>query len=280
MGPKLVSDGIRSEQRDAEAFFIGSDAEQLFACYHQPLGTPRDLGFVLCPPHGQEAMQFHRSLRVLATLLSEQGHPTLRFDFRGCGDSAGDHDDWSLENWTTDVGLALDSLKERSGVSSLGLVGLRLGGHVALKAAALRGGVHAIVAWDAVVDGHAYIDDALAQHENMLARAHVRPDMDPERRTRKELLGYAMPGSLLGDLGGIQLSDLQVAPARHALVVESFPEFPQDELVQRMQELGVNVIHERHANPQLWTWAEDFARVHIPRKILDAIRDWALRQQQ
>ena len=279
MGPKRVSNGIRSEQPNAEAFFIGSEAEQLFAYYHRPVGPPRDLGFVLCPPHGQEAMQFHRSLRVLATLLSEQGHPTLRFDFRGCGDSAGDHDDWSVENWTVDVGLALDALKERSGVSSLGLVGLRLGGHVALKAAALRGNIQAIVAWDAVLDGQAYLDDAVAQHENMLARAHVRPDMDPESRTRRELLGYAMPRSLLGDLGDIHVSDLQVAPARHALVVERFPEFPQDELVQRMQELGVNVVHERHANPQLWTWTEDFARVHIPRKILNAIQAWALRQQ-
>lgn len=275
-----MSNDIHSEQRDAEAFFIGSGTGQLFAYYHRPSGPPRELGFVLCPPHGQEAVQFHRPLRLLATLLSEQGYPALRFDFRGCGDSAGDQDDWSVDHWTTDVGLALDALKERSGVSSLGLIGLRLGGHLALKAAALRGNIHALVAWDAVLDGHTYLDDALAQHENMLRNAHVRPDMDPQCRTRRELLGYALPGSLLGDLGAIKLSSLESIPARHALVVESVPDFPQDELVEHLAGLGVEVSHERHTIPQLWEWTEDFARVHVPRKILDSIGDWVSRLKE
>ena len=275
-----MSNETRSGHRDTEAFFIGNKAEQLFACYHRALGPARDLGFVLCPPHAQEAIQFHRSLRLLATLLSEKGYPVLRFDLRGCGDSAGDHDDWSMENWTTDAGRALGALKERSGVSTLGLVGLRLGGQIALQAAALRGDIEAIVSWDAVLDGRAYLDEARAQHEDMLANAHVRPDMGPEEGTQGELLGFPMPESLVSDLGAIQLSALRVAPARHALVVESFSEFPQDGLVERMRDLGVNVSHEHHTSPQLWAWTEDFARVHIPRKILNAIRDWVLRLQQ
>ena len=143
-----------------------------------------------------------------------------------------------MDNWTADVGLALDALKERSGVSSLGLVGLRLGGHIALKAAAQQGNIHALVAWDAVLDGHAYLDDALAQHENMLGTAHVRPDWDSQYRTRRELLGYAMPGSLLGYRRDIKLSSLESIPARHALVVESVPDFPQDEPVERLAGLG------------------------------------------
>jgi hypothetical protein len=104
--------------------------------------------------------------------------------------------------------------------------------------------------------------------------------MDPQCRTRKEVLGYALPGSLLGDLGAIKLSSFKSLPARHALVVESVPNFPQDDLVEHLTSLGVEVSHERHTSPQLWEWTEDFARFHVPRKILDSIGDWVSRLKE
>jgi len=260
---------------ELEPFYIGPAATQLFACYHPPQGEAHPLGFVLCPPHGQESIQFHRSLRLLARLLSEAGFPVLRFDFRGCGDSMGDHEDWSLENWAQDVERALQALEEKSGVSSLGLVGIRLGASVALAAAAARGGIEALVAWDTLLDGGEFLAEARAQHQNMLAHAHVRVDMDPEGGPRSELLGFPLPMALAQDLESMAPAELQSCPARHALVLESFARFPQAGLRQRLQELGTDTALQSHENPHLWAWTEDFARVHIPRKILEAIRHWA-----
>ncbi|HIF42510.1 MAG TPA: alpha/beta fold hydrolase [Planctomycetes bacterium] len=258
-----------------EAFFIGPADSQLFACYHPAQGRARSLGFVLCPPLGQEAIQFHRSLRLLARLLSEVGFPVLRFDFRGCGDSAGDHEDWSLENWRQDVERALVALKEKSGVENLGLVGIRMGASVALAAAADRGGVQALVSWDALLDGSVFLEEARAQHQDMLSHAHVRVDMDPAGAGRSELLGFPLPESLVDELESLRLSGLVACPARQALVVESFPRFPQDGLHERLGELGAEASLQHHETDQLWAWTEDFAKVHIPRKILEAIRGWA-----
>ena len=73
------------------------------------------MGFVLCPPQGHEAIQFHRALRQLAVLLSDAGFPVLRFDQAGCGDSAGGDDAWQLARWRDDVRLAHQELKTPEG---------------------------------------------------------------------------------------------------------------------------------------------------------------------
>lgn len=270
-----MSPASHSADEQMEAFFIGPAANQLFACYHPAQGQANSLGFVLCAPLGQEAIQFHRSLRLLARLLSEAGFPVLRFDFQGCGDSAGDQENWSLKNWEQDVERALQVLKEKSGVTSLGLVGVRLGATVALAAAAARGGVQALVSWDALLDGHEFLSEARAQHQDMLANAHVRVDMDPEGEARSELLGFALPDNLVKELEGLRSSDLAASPARQVLVMESFPRFPQAGLHTGLEKLGACVSLQNHENEQLWAWTEDFAKVHIPRKILEAIRAWA-----
>ena len=49
-----------------EAFFIGPAANQLFACNHPAQGQAHSLGFGLSAALGQEAIQFQRSLRLLA----------------------------------------------------------------------------------------------------------------------------------------------------------------------------------------------------------------------
>ncbi len=259
-----------------QARFIGNGQERLFACYHSPTGPSRSLGMVIAAPHGQESIQFHRSMRLLATLLAEAGVSVLRFDFRGCGDSAGDESDWSLDHWTQDLGLALEVLRTESGVENLGVIGVRLGGSVALRAAQAMGPLKALVAWDAVVDGAAYLESASAQHNHMLAHAHVLPDPDPSHLPREELLGFPMPTALRADLESILPESLNSPSVEHALIIESHPDPSQVGLGPFLEKRGAQVEVRQDPQPQLWEWTEDFARVHIPRKILNGIRDWTL----
>ena len=50
-------------------------------------------GVVLCQPFGREAMWVHKGWRVFAEALADSGAPTLRFDYAGTGDSAGESED-------------------------------------------------------------------------------------------------------------------------------------------------------------------------------------------
>lgn len=155
-------------------FFFGSSKQPLFGIYHPPKARKvRETGVVLCYPMGQEYMRAHRAFRQLALLLSKAGFHVFRFDYAGTGDSYGESEEGSVEQWIEDVGTAIEELKETAGVKRVALVGLRLGGAVAAMAAERRTDVDGVVLWDPVVDGKAYVVEMLEGRAAPTASAPV-----------------------------------------------------------------------------------------------------------
>lgn len=113
---------------------------------------------MVCAPWGQEYLCAHRSLRKLGDLISASGHHVMRFDYFGTGDSAGDLREAKLEDWRSDIGLALEELREASGIDRASLVGLRLGASLAAEVASRSAsGIDGLMLWDPVVSGQAYL---------------------------------------------------------------------------------------------------------------------------
>lgn len=89
-------------------------------------------GVVFFPAYGVEDLATRHSLALLADRLAAAGHPVLRFDPPGCGDSLGNWDDTAtLPAWIDAGEQAVETLRQASGATSTGLLGLRLGGLVA-----------------------------------------------------------------------------------------------------------------------------------------------------
>ena len=256
-------------------FYFGGFSRPLFGCYHPPAAPARDCGYALCPPLGHEFIQFHRAFRQLAALLSDAGFPVLRFDFQGCGDSQGDHERWGVERWVGDIQASIDELRRRADVSKIGLVGLRLGGALSVLASDSRDDIDAMVLWDSVLRGGAYLEELRSLHERMVRHAHVKPKAT---ESRQEMLGFPMPDPLVADLAVVDLLAIQGKPASRVLVIESNASVEQEPLRERLASLGSRVEHQRHFNPHLWVWIEDFGKVHVPHKILQAVVSWACQE--
>ncbi|HJM58258.1 MAG TPA: alpha/beta fold hydrolase [Planctomycetota bacterium] len=231
------------------------------------------MGLVLCAAQGHEYIQFHRPFRQLAIQLSEAGCAVLRFDFSGCGDSEGNQEGWSLEGWRDDVAVAIEELKQRVRTTRVGLVGLRLGATLAMQVAETRDDIDAVVVWDPVVDGSAYLSEMRDQYKRMLRYAHVLPAND-DGGGDEEVLGFPLPRSLAAELDRVDLLGPQRPPAERVLVIESNEAFAQDALREHLSGLGTQVDHRRFSNPNLWAWTEDFGRVHVPRQVLETIGTW------
>ncbi len=108
-----------------------------------PPGTAVDRGVVICAPLGYENVIYHRQLAILARRLAADGRPTLRFDWPGTGDSAGDDRRGGLVAAHIDaVGMAVHALREHTQVDEVDVIGLRIGAAFAAAAAA-RGGIAA-----------------------------------------------------------------------------------------------------------------------------------------
>ncbi|MHA6203867.1 hypothetical protein ACXU4B_05530 [Dyella soli] len=163
------------KRSDGELPFFFGDNGELFGIYHAaaPLAGKAVL---LCAPLGQDYIRCHRIYRQLGNALAAEGMPVLRFDYYGCGDSAGASDEVEWNRCLANTATAAAELRARSGVDSVIAFGARLGASVALGAA--RAARFAdVVAWDPVVDGGSYVAtlDALQDALRIDTQRFVKP---------------------------------------------------------------------------------------------------------
>ena len=223
---------------------------------------------------GREYIQFHRAYRRLAVLLSEVGYPTLRFDFSGCGDSSGNWKDWSLDRWVDDVSAAIGELSRISGAEKVSLVGLRLGGTLAVMASIERRNIDSMVLWDPVIGGRGYIDELRAMHEDLLRHGHVRPEQGRDGTAHTEMLGFAFTQHFLDNLQSVDLLEYEGKPASDVLLIQTHPRTDQRILRDHLSNAGARVDYRCEPVPQLWTWIEDFGQMLVPHQLLQSIVGW------
>lgn len=233
-------------------FFFGDSAKPLFGLHHPPSGgPPRRFGVVICNPFGQEYLRAHRSLRELARRLAETGFHVLRFDYFGCGDSSGDGDEVTLEQWLLDISAAIAEVKDTSASPKFALVGLRLGASLAALRAAQRDDVERMVLWDPILDGAAYLEELRVAHRDWL-RDHAQGRQGPEdAEPLREALGFSIPPRLAASLERLRLDEADWASAR-ALVID----------------------HRLFPGAQVWVHQDGLNRTLVPHRVLESITSW------
>ncbi len=143
-------------------FFFLNRGRRLFGVLHEPGGkSPRE-GFVFCSAFAEEKLWSHRVMVGFARLLVQRGHPVMRFDYQGSGDSEGDFEDTTIETMVSDTCCALRTFQERiRNPGPVNLLGLRLGASIAVFAASESEAVKALLLWEPVVDGAGYAKSLL-----------------------------------------------------------------------------------------------------------------------
>jgi pimeloyl-ACP methyl ester carboxylesterase len=195
-----------------QPLLFGAPERTLFGLFH-PASANRP-GVLLCAPFGQEAIRTQRFYRVLTERLVRAGHPVLRFDYYGCGDSMGDDTDGDLEGWILDVLTADAELRRLAGCKDCVWMGMRLGAALALMAAARAAPAPArVVAWDAVLNGSQYLALLRDRHVTSLIGAFsLVPSPNPARLAEDpaqycdQAIGYALSPSLREQLAALRLT--------------------------------------------------------------------------
>jgi pimeloyl-ACP methyl ester carboxylesterase len=106
------------------------------------------------------------------------GHPVLRFDLTGNGDSDGSFTDLTVELLCGDLERAIEEAKRRTGARAVSLLGLRLGANIAGLVAERRDEVRHLVLWSPIVDGERYMQELL--------RINVMTQMATHKVVRQE----------------------------------------------------------------------------------------------
>ncbi len=243
--------------------YFGPVEAPLFGCYHAPAaGGATKAGMLLCNPIGHEYMACYRAVRQTAMRLAQAGAPALRFDFYGSGDSAGESSDGSPSRWMRDIAAATEELQRRQGGTRLGLLGLRLGGTMALLGLQERQPVEtrALILWDPVIHGGAYVAELMAQQAERYGRLNG-----------EEILGFPFTSRMRAELEQIDLLKAE-RTARQVLIIETGDAKPEMAgLAERLRELGAAVEHRPVQGPAMW---HEPNKASVPAAVIQSIVAW------
>jgi alpha/beta superfamily hydrolase len=144
-----------------ESFFLPGEAGRLEALLN--LGVPNaEYACLVCHPHPLFGGTMHNKVVFHAMkALNAFGFPVLRFNFRGTGSSAGEHDYGRGE--IADVRVALDYLAERFSLPII-FAGFSFGAAIGLRAAVAHPRVEALASIGLPVnaDGREYTYELLS----------------------------------------------------------------------------------------------------------------------
>ncbi len=141
--------------KHSDCFYFGIN-NALYGVYHPPSKPSRNYSVLICPPIGYEYFRCQALLIQISKSLSEQGVPVMYFDYYGTGNSHGLEITANIERWKEDQKSAASELINRSNNSHITVLGVRLGGSLALESFSNSNDVN-LVLWDPVFNGKDHI---------------------------------------------------------------------------------------------------------------------------
>ncbi len=127
---------LSAYETDEEAVAFAVEGQRIMGVLHRPVDAagPFPAVVVLHGFTGNKMASF-RKFVILARRLARLGVATLRFDYRGCGESEGDAAFTSIESERADARAALLWVRNRPEINAarLGVVGVSLGGVIAIE---------------------------------------------------------------------------------------------------------------------------------------------------
>ena len=262
---------------------LESNGSRLYGMTYDPAGAPAG-AVVICHPLFEERKSAGRVMVELARVLCADGLAVLTFDYRGCGDSAGEFRDYSTPDWIADIRAAVDLMRQHAPACPTGLLGLRLGASLALQVAAERSDIDFIMLWEPVLNGRDHIEQELRKKlmKEMMTFGKGRQTRESLMKTLEQggevdFDGYPITSRLYQGLSQLDPAGAAGQFRKRSLVVnitsQSSPSKPAAQLHEALQKAGsasdLRLVNE----PPFWNL---IGVVSCP-SLLRTTRDWLVR---
>jgi len=238
---------------------FGPATRRKYGVFQAALGHgSKGRGLVICDGLFDEALCAHRALGFATGKLAGARWNSLRFDYFGTGDSAGETADFSLARARVDIADAIDELKACAGLEQLYLLGLRLGGSLALEVAVERDDIRGLVLWDPILSG-----------ERVLDRYRV-PPADESDGPGDALEGFRLPRRARDELRTLSIGEPLAQWDRPLLMVCSAPTRRHRRIAADHPRIDYREIEA----PEAWSNTALGGVRPIPTAVIDAIHAW------
>lgn len=231
-----------------ETTYLDADGrDPVFALLHMPPREARgEIAVLICPPFGWDDVCSYRSRRDWAESLASSGHPTLRIDLPGCGDSGGSPaDPGRLDAWTAAVDDAASWLRAKTGCRKTAAIGIGLGGLLLCRAIAAGAEVDDLVLWAVPSRGQAFVRELRAFGRMEAAKFGLPPDgveASPPPDAA-EAGGFLLSAETIDDLERLDVARLPFTDGqiRRAYLLGRDGISVDDDLRRRLEETGAAV---------------------------------------
>jgi dipeptidyl aminopeptidase/acylaminoacyl peptidase len=175
------------KHEERESIVLENEGQKIFGIFHRPSSQGPYPTVLMCHGLAGHKTGKFRIYVKLAEQLSLHGIASLRFDFRGSGDSEGHFSDATLSSEVSDALIALKYLRSRPDVDSskIGIFGRSVGGTVALMTAKKSAPIKTIAIWAPLYDGEQWQEEWKLLH---------RAEISEELRYEKMKINGQVPG--------------------------------------------------------------------------------------
>ena len=254
---------------ERECVVLENDGQKIFGMLHRPAGKQQSPAVVMCHGFAGQKIGKYRIYVLIAQRLAELGIASLRFDFRGSGESEGDFADMTIESEVSDVEKCLEFLRNHSQIDSsrIGILGNSFGGAIAVLAAGLDRRIQSIALLAALFNSQQWQKQWEALNQNK------------EDLVKQKELSRILDGNVPGPAFYRSFFNLDLAPSLASL--QSVPMLhihsEKDERVGIEQAQAYKRCRENAANTQ-YMWLQksdhDFSVTEERLQIVEAVAQW------
>ena len=210
-----------------------------------PDGVPYRVPVLICPPWGWEEVASYRTRREWAERLAAAGHPTVRFELPGTGDSDGDPGTPDLvADWVAATVAAAEQLTDLVSGSAVAAIGLGLGGLLLRASSAAGAPISDAVLWGAPASGRGFTRELRA-----FSRLQDGRPMGPEGETLPsplpegalEVGGFVLSAETSATLKDFDPEPRAGTPLRRVLDLGRDGIAPEPAIGRRLREAGAEV---------------------------------------
>jgi alpha-beta hydrolase superfamily lysophospholipase len=191
----------------AEPFYlrIGGGID-VFAISDRPISAaPGSTGVLIVPPWGWDETASYRSRRAWAERLAAAGHPVLRIDLPGTGDSEGEAGSPDLvDRWIEAIVAGVAWLRSDGGAARVALLGIGLGGLLAEEALGRGLVAEDLVVWGAAPSARHLVREARAFAAMQAGRLVDRSRDSPLPEGWLEAGGFVLSAATIAALKGLK----------------------------------------------------------------------------
>ena len=256
------------------------DGSPLYCVYHPaaPVANPQRRYYptLLVPPLFEERKSAYAGLRRLAERLAASGRATLRFDYRGSGESGGAPSKRRWQHLAEDTAVARKTLARLAGARDSVLIGLRLGATLALQET-IRVGGEGVVALAPIAKGASQVRlwKMRSKIRSELTQANTGDDVkNVDASTDGEVLdfdGYEVSKYFFDDVSKIDLmKDLGALSCPGLVLQLSHRTDAAPETLELMKTLGSRAKSSCMRVEPFWDKVDDVDT----RPVEDAVVDW------